>query len=499
MTSKITILNQEFYSSQTRLHRSKKDFIRTQTLKKQNEVLLKLTKSETIDSGDLVASVREITEAATEALGCERSSVWFYEGDNSSILSMDLYQKTLSSHSSGAELFAKDFPAYFKYLSEERVLGANDAHTDLSTFEFSTIYLTPLNIKSMLDAPIRLHGKMVGVICNESVGEYRRWTAEELNFSASLADLISRAIEAKIRKQAEDEIKQINESLELKVEEQTREIRESLNQITKLKEFQDGDYFLTSLILNPMIGNKNISEKILTEFIVKQKKQFHFRKSSGQIGGDFCITETISFRSPEDKYVFFLNADAMGKSMQGASGAIVLGTAILNIFWQAKNKTDMSKLTPSEWLEYVILELNNIFMTFDGSMLVSGFFGLVGENNRDLFYSNFEHPHAVMLRDNKAIFLDAKNQNSKLGVQSLSSIPIENTFLYPQDILIIGSDGKDDIEISSNNLGRSINEDETLILNLIEESKGDLEKLETLIKEKGELIDDLSLMKIIVV
>ena len=285
----------------------------------------------------------------------------------------------------------------------------------------------------------------------------------------------------------------------MKVEEQTREIRESLNQITKLKEFQDGDYFLTSLILNPMIGNKNISEKILTEFIVKQKKQFHFRKSSGQIGGDFCITETISFRSPEDRYVFFLNADAMGKSMQGASGAIVLGTAILNIFWQAKNKTDMSKLTPSEWLEYVILELNNIFMTFDGSMLVSGFFGLVGENNRDLFYSNFEHPHAVMLRDNKAIFLDAKNQNSKLGVQSLSSIPIENTFLYPQDILIIGSDGKDDIEISSNNLGRSINEDETLILNLIEESKGDLEKLETLIKEKGELIDDLSLMKITVV
>ncbi|MBK7058866.1 MAG: hypothetical protein IPH52_28205 [Leptospiraceae bacterium] len=115
---------------------------------------------------------------------------------------------------------------------------------------------------------------MVGVICNETVGDFRNWTQEELNFSASLADLISRAIEAQIRKKAEDEIKQINENLELKVEEQTKEIRESLNQITKLKEFQDGDYFLTSLVLNPLIGNNNSSSLIQTDFIVKQKNNF---------------------------------------------------------------------------------------------------------------------------------------------------------------------------------------------------------------------------------
>jgi hypothetical protein len=495
MTSLVTFKDDTYYYSQIRKHKSDTSPTKTETLKKQNEVLLKLTKSETIDSGDLEASVKEITEAATEALGCERSSVWFYTEDNHSIRSMDLFQKAQILHSSGAELFAKDFPAYFKYLSEERVLGADNAHTDPSTHEFSKAYLTPLNIKSMLDAPIRLHGKMVGVICNETVGEFRNWTQEELNFSASLADLISRAIEAQIRKKAEDEIKQINENLELKVEEQTKEIRESLNQITKLKEFQDGDYFLTSLVLNPLIGNKNSSNTIQTDFIVKQKKQFHFRKSSGQIGGDFCITDTLSFQNAENRYVFFLNADAMGKSMQGASGAIVIGTAILNILWQAKNK-GISNLSAEEWLQFTVLELNNIFLTFDGSMIVSAFFGLIGETNRDLLFSNFEHPQAVLFRDNKASFLELNNQNPKLGLISVNSIPIERKFLQSNDILIIGSDGKDDIELSSNSEGRSINEDETAILELIEKSEGNLKKIEMLLEEKGTLIDDLSLMSI---
>lgn len=496
MTNVISLTTENYYCSQLRLYNEKGNSGKNATLKKQNEVLLSLTKSETIDSGDLEASVREITEAATVALGCERSSVWFYTENNHSIRSMDLFQKTESKHSNGTELFAKDFPSYFKYLKEERVLGADNAHTNPSTSEFSEVYLTPLNIKSMLDAPIRLHGKMVGVICNETVHDFKNWTPEELTFSASLADLIARAMEAQIRKKAEDEIKQMNENLEHKVKEQTNELRQSLNQITELKEFQDGDYFLTSLILNPLIGNKNTSPKIKTDFIVKQKKQFHFRKSSGQIGGDFCITDRIYFSDKEDPFVFFLNADAMGKSMQGASGAIVIGTAIHNILWQIKNNSNTKTLSPEQWLEYTILELNNVFLTFSGSMIVSAFFGLINEQNNELFYSNFEHPHAVLFRDEKAIFLDTNHQNAKLGLISHSNLPIDKTNLNSGDILIIGSDGKDDIKIDSKEKGIRMNEDESLALRLIEMSKGDIFEMEKLLHEKGELIDDLSLMRI---
>jgi hypothetical protein len=108
-----------------------------------------------------------------------------------------------------------------------------------------------------------------------------------------------------------------------------------------------------------------------------------------------------------------------------------------------------------------------------------------------------ENPsQAVLLRDGKASFLELNNQNPKLGLLSVNTIPIERKFLQSNDILIIGSDGKDDIELSSNSEGRSINEDETAILELIEKSEGNLKKLEMLLEEKGTLIDDLSIMSI---
>ncbi|MBP7283149.1 MAG: GAF domain-containing protein, partial [Leptospiraceae bacterium] len=121
-------------------------------LKKQNQILLRLAKSSAIDNGDLQAALKEITIAATEALNCDRSSVWIYNPEKTAIVCLNLFENSKNAHASGVELFAKDFPAYFKYLQEERSLAAHNAHTDPSTYEFSVVYLTPLGINSMLDA-----------------------------------------------------------------------------------------------------------------------------------------------------------------------------------------------------------------------------------------------------------------------------------------------------------------------------------------------------------
>jgi hypothetical protein len=494
MTHIVQIQDTKYYCSQIRPH--KKESTQEHVLRKQNQILLKLAKSESIDSGDLDLALREMTEASTLALDCERSSVWFYHNGNSSILSSDLYQKLDNTHSNGVELFAKDFPAYFKYLSEERSLGAHNAHTDPSTYEFSDVYLKPLNIHSMLDAPIRSHGKMVGVICNETVGRSKVWSQEEMNFAGSIADLISRALEAQSRKKAEDEIKKINEELEQKVLDQTKQIRESLQEITSIKEYQDGDYFLTSLILNPLMTNNNDSEKVITDFLIKQKKQFRFRKNMGQIGGDFCITHKIKFLSTNEPFIFLLNADAMGKSMQGASGAIVLGTTILNVLMEIETVEVIAKKSPREWLEYIIIELNNIFLTFNGSMLISGFFGLIGEKNYELLYANLEHPNPVLYRDGKASFLSQDLYYQKIGTKQLDSIQIQKTLLSSGDTLFIGSDGKDDIQLQDINGKIGINEDETLFLKIVENSEGNLNTIYYLVRDKGNLIDDFSLMKV---
>jgi PAS domain S-box-containing protein len=56
----------------------------------------------------------------------------------------------------------------------------------------------------MLDAPIWLHGKMVGVVCHEQVGPERKWTSEEQSFAAAISDLVSLAMEAGERRRTEE-------------------------------------------------------------------------------------------------------------------------------------------------------------------------------------------------------------------------------------------------------------------------------------------------------
>ena len=174
-------------------------------LRRQNSVLIELSNDKALIRGNLKAALKKITEAAAHTLDVERASVWVYNEDRSKIRCLDLYEKSADRHSEGAELAAADYPSYFKALATGRVIAAHVAHTDPGTREFSESYLTPLGITSMLDAPVRVGGQMVGVICHEHIESTRRWGPEEENFAGSMADFVSLKMEIDERKQAEAE------------------------------------------------------------------------------------------------------------------------------------------------------------------------------------------------------------------------------------------------------------------------------------------------------
>ena len=48
----------------------------------------------------------------------------------------------------------------------------------------------------MLDAPIRVRGKLVGVVCHEHTSTARRWSVFEQSFAASIGDFTAQAMEA---------------------------------------------------------------------------------------------------------------------------------------------------------------------------------------------------------------------------------------------------------------------------------------------------------------
>jgi len=184
--------------------------MRVERLVRQNEALVRLARSEKLAGGQWQEVLIEVTEAAAWALETERTSVWLY-GQPSLLRCANLFERGPQRHSSGVELLAEDYPAYFEALREEHTIAAHDARTDARTREFTASYLAPLGITSMLDAPIRAGGAIAGVICHEHVGPVRRWEVDEQNFAASVADLLSLALETGERKKAEAELRRSEE------------------------------------------------------------------------------------------------------------------------------------------------------------------------------------------------------------------------------------------------------------------------------------------------
>lgn len=271
------------------------------------------------------------------------------------------------------------------------------------------------------------------------------------------------------------------------------EFEVSLDEIKKLKRNQDGDYFLTTLLMKPLMNEWNLSTKVTTDCVLIQKKAFLFKERFQHLGGDFNMTGQLNFAG--QNYVMFFNGDGMGKSMQGAGGALVMGTVLNSLFSRISGQTTIG-ISPEAWMEETYGEIQTLFLSFDGAMMFSGILGLVNEESGDLIYINAEHPFLVLYRDGRARFLDSELTMRKFGCPSELGFQLQRFQLRPGDVLLAGSDGKDDLNLKPGAAQPEINFDYSLILGLIERSEGKLKKLVKSLYNQGEPTDDMSLIRV---
>ncbi|PJZ50502.1 SpoIIE family protein phosphatase [Leptospira saintgironsiae] len=299
-------------------------------------------------------------------------------------------------------------------------------------------------------------------------------------------------------KQARRELQDYAENLEEKVRERTREVQEKMEEVQRLKVQQDGDYFLTSLLAKPLFYNANKSKLVSTDFIIRQKKQFEFRGKHSDLGGDICVTGNLRLGRPDSfkRYTVSMNGDAMGKSMQGAGGALVMGVVMNSILARSAANNRILDATPEQWLTEIYDEIHAVFKSFNGSMVISASLYLIEDETGVCWYFNAEHPYSVLYRDGKASFIEDGLTLRKLGLDSEFEFKVRSFQLKKGDIIILGSDGRDDVDLTPEETIRTINEDEMLFLRHVETAKANLEDIETEIRKTGELTDDLSLLKI---
>jgi PAS domain S-box-containing protein len=180
-----------------------------QRLAAESEALTELTATGASVEVGFDGRLRRILEACAKTLAVERVSVWRFDEDRAAIRCVDLFESARANHTSGARIERQGHVAYFEAMEAQRLIAADDAHTDPRTREFLEHYLRPNGIGAMLDVPLRQDDQTVGVLCLEHVGAKRFWTHDEQNFALSVANLVAAATADEERRAA---LRQLAES-----------------------------------------------------------------------------------------------------------------------------------------------------------------------------------------------------------------------------------------------------------------------------------------------
>lgn len=175
--------------------KSKSD-AKNKKLEDYQQVLFNLSKDSALLTGDYDSLYRKICMIAVDKLGINRVSIWIFDKSAST-----LDRKYLYGDSGGTDEIVTitkiEFPRYFKKVLSKNYIAADDVLSDPHTEELIKRYLEPLNIFSLLDSPITLDGKTIGLICCENQHEIHRWSTEDILFVQSLSDFIALGYKSK--------------------------------------------------------------------------------------------------------------------------------------------------------------------------------------------------------------------------------------------------------------------------------------------------------------
>jgi GAF domain-containing protein len=149
--------------------------------------LVDLATAYPVVEGTPETATAQLTETLCETLDVARASVWRLD-DETTLRCLDRYDRANDDHDDSDAIVAAHYPRYFEAIRNARAVAATDARRDPRTCEFVDHSLELRGITSMLDAPIRYRGDVVGVVCTEHVGQPRTWTEDEVWFVASVAD-----------------------------------------------------------------------------------------------------------------------------------------------------------------------------------------------------------------------------------------------------------------------------------------------------------------------
>ena len=155
-----------------------------------------------------------ICESAADALRVDRVNVWHYDRGAQRLRCIHAFSARERAHAGDdtLESLSLEGDDYVAGFEDVRAIDAADVRLHPSTAsslsELRT-YLERHGIQALLDAPVRVEGEMLGVICHESTSGPRNWSHDEVTFAGSMGDFVAMAFEIVRRRRAEKEVQHL--------------------------------------------------------------------------------------------------------------------------------------------------------------------------------------------------------------------------------------------------------------------------------------------------
>jgi signal transduction histidine kinase/ActR/RegA family two-component response regulator len=185
------------------------EVVRAEQVQRQNHTLWRLATYAT--EGTLASVLARICVTVAETLDVAQVGVWLLEEDDSTLRCAMQYAHGQTA-TPDTQLPTADYPMYFDALFANRVISADDAMTHPALVEMQP-HCTSFGITSMLDAALRIGGRVIGVLRHAHDGSTRLWTSDEQVFAASAADCVSLVLEGDRRQRAEASQRELQTSL----------------------------------------------------------------------------------------------------------------------------------------------------------------------------------------------------------------------------------------------------------------------------------------------
>ena len=214
--------------------------LRYEYSKNLNDALGNITKSPTISAGFLNAAADVIAQEGCKALNTHNIGIWSYKDNSDYLECISFYDSETKETTIKDNYDLTNRQEYVNLLKSERLIVMNNIF-ECKLINSSADDNNDYSLCAALDAPIRVDGKTVGVVCVEQMPceeypEMRGWEIEEQNFASSLADLMALAVSGSDRRIARDAAETASQTKSSFLANMSHEIRTPMNAILGITE-----------------------------------------------------------------------------------------------------------------------------------------------------------------------------------------------------------------------------------------------------------------------